>query len=351
MNLRNSAACAVLIAGAWTAALAGSKDHTLDIYWVDSLGGGSTLIVTPNDESVLIDAGNPGGRDAGRIHEVATKVAGLRRIDHLVVTHFHIDHFGGAAELAALMPVGAVYDNGLPLTDPDGSQDPTWPQKSRAYREMKCDRRVVVAPGARIPLLSVNGGPALTATFLAAREKFVGGTGPTATATLPACQDPTPKAVDTSDNRNSVATLVQFGAFRFYDGGDMTWNTEAAMTCPVSRVGSVDVYQVNHHGLDVSNNPLLLRALAPTVAVFNNGPRKGGSLPVVQTLQTLPSLRAIYQVHRNQATPEANGPADQIANTDEAGGKWVRLSVAADGATYTVNIPATGHTASYQSRR
>ncbi|PYI85821.1 MAG: MBL fold metallo-hydrolase, partial [Verrucomicrobia bacterium] len=69
--------------------IAGRADKTLDIYWIDSEGGGSTLIVTPTDESVLIDTGNPGGRDSKRIHETATKAAGLKQIDHLVVTHFH----------------------------------------------------------------------------------------------------------------------------------------------------------------------------------------------------------------------------------------------------------------------
>jgi hypothetical protein len=42
------------------AARAGLADKTLDIYWVDVEGGAATLIVTPNDESVLIDTGMPG---------------------------------------------------------------------------------------------------------------------------------------------------------------------------------------------------------------------------------------------------------------------------------------------------
>jgi hypothetical protein len=46
---------------------AGPRSGTLDVTWIDSEGGGSTLIVTPLGESILIDAGNPGGRDAGRI--------------------------------------------------------------------------------------------------------------------------------------------------------------------------------------------------------------------------------------------------------------------------------------------
>lgn len=348
MRFQKSAWLAWLVSMGIFTARAGSRDRTLDIYWIDSLGGGSTLIVTPNDEALLIDTGNPGGRDPGRIHQLATSVAGLKRIDHVVITHFHSDHYGGAAELAALIPLGTIYDNGLPETDPDGRNDPSWPQKSRGYREMKCDRRVVVTPGSRIPLLGVNSGPVLSATFLAAREKFAGGANASAGAE---CKDPAPKPLDTSDNKNSITTLVQFGAFRFYDGGDMTWNTEAAMTCPTIQVGSVDVYQSNHHGLDVSNNPLLLRALAPSVVVFNNGPRKGGALTVVQSVRELPSVRGIYQVHRNQVSPEANSPAPYIANEGEPGGKWIHLSVAADGGTYTLRVPSTGHSATYVTRR
>src|SRR6476661_8780635 len=92
---------------------AGAAEHTLDIYWVDVEGGGATLIVTPAGESVLIDSGYPGERDARRIFEVATGAAGVKQIDHLVTTHYHLDHFGGAATLSTLMPIRNVYDNEL----------------------------------------------------------------------------------------------------------------------------------------------------------------------------------------------------------------------------------------------
>ena len=58
---------------------ADTADKTLEIFWIDSEGGGSTLIVTPERESVLVDTGNPGGRDSRRIHKVATELAGLKR--------------------------------------------------------------------------------------------------------------------------------------------------------------------------------------------------------------------------------------------------------------------------------
>src|SRR5688500_8460365 len=92
--------------------LGGVKDGRLDIYWVDVEGGAATLIVTPTGESIMIDTGNPGFRDPQRIVKIATEIAGLRRLDHLVTTHYHRDHFGGASTVATLLPIGTVYDNG-----------------------------------------------------------------------------------------------------------------------------------------------------------------------------------------------------------------------------------------------
>src|SRR5436190_15253669 len=138
----------VKLAGALSSVLlilplyAGLADKRLDIYWADVEGGAGTLIVTPSGESILIDTGSSGGRDPGRIHQLATKAAGLKKVDHLIITHFHSDHFGGAAELAQLMPVGIVYDNGIPDRDPDGNPDSaSFLKNIQPYRGMKVDHR------------------------------------------------------------------------------------------------------------------------------------------------------------------------------------------------------------------
>ena len=209
-----------LLSALGISAMAGPIDKTLDIYWVDVEGGGATLMVTPMGESVLIDTGNPGGRDPKRIFKVASEVAGLKKIDHLVITHMHGDHFGGAAELSQMIPIGMVHDNGIPERDPDGGKDSSFLLKIRPYREMNAEGRSVINPGEVLPLKAPGyaGAPKLALRCLCARQQTVPPR-PNEIFTNPLCEGGKEKAPDTSDNANSIVLLLQFGSFRFFDGG------------------------------------------------------------------------------------------------------------------------------------
>jgi competence protein ComEC len=323
---------------------AGQADGRLDIYWVDVEGGAATLIVTPRGQSVLIDTGYPGHRDADRIVKVASDQAGLRQLDHVIITHYHIDHFGGLVELTKLLPVKHLHDNGIF----EGIVD----RPDKSYLEAPVGQRSVIAPGDEIELAQVDkaGAPRLTVKCLGTRGKFVDP--PAGTAPTPDCGSIPPKVFDGTDNANSVVTLVSLGRFEFFDAGDLTWNLEARLVCPENRVGQVDVYQASHHGMDASNHPLIIRALQPRVAIINNGATKGCDIGCFTTLKETPSVEAIYQVHRNERNDGSlNAPDEFIANrSKDCQANFIKLSVAPDGESYTVSIPAHGHERTYQTK-
>jgi competence protein ComEC len=339
--MRRITLAAAIVSLAVTVPIA-QQARSLQVYWIDVEGGAATLIVTPAGESVLVDAGNPGGRDAGRIAKTARDQAHLSRIDAVVVTHLHVDHFGGIAELGAMMPLGTLYENGIDNAPASERAQATVP----AFRAAAVARRVVVEPGTEIPLRQAPGAAATRLRVIGARQTFVKGGRPNAAN----CGGTVEKPTDTSDNANSIVMILEQGPFRMFLGGDTTWNVEARLVCPDDRVGTVDVFQSVHHGLDLSNNPALIRTLQPRVVVFNNGAKKGFEPNAAATVAATPSVQAVYQMHRSVREGAVNTADERIANREEAcNGEGIAMTVTADGKSYEVRLPSTDHARTFRT--
>ena len=318
----------------------------LSIYFIDVEGGASTLIVTPAGESILIDAGWPGfdGRDAKRIKQ-AMDAAHITEIDHMVATHYHADHYGGIPELAKLVPIKHFYDHGKVSPTED---DKNFPVLYAAYQAANKGQSTILRPGDTIPLRQTPGTKPINLLVIAADGNVIDGK---SLKKNPECASMSSQPEDKSDNARSISILLTHGDFQFLDNGDLTWNIENKLVCPVNKIGTVDVYQVTHHGLNTSNNPVLLHSVSPVVAIMNNGPRKGGHPDTVAWLKQVPSLKALYQLHRNvTSTAEQNTLAEFIANPDEQpdAGNMIWLSVDLTKHTIAVTNNRTNATKAYE---
>src|SRR5207248_1324439 len=106
----------------------------------------------------------------------------------------------------------------------------------------------------------------------------------------PYCAAYKPQDPDPTENAQSVSSVVTFGRFRAAHLGDLTWNKEFNLMCPINRIGTVDLFVVSHHGQPISNSEVLVHAIRPRVDVLNNGTRKGGQPDAMKILRSSPGL-------------------------------------------------------------
>lgn len=321
-------ACAILPAA----------DKTLDIYFIDVEGGQATLIVSPEKQSLLVDTGWPGfeDRDADRIAKTAKK-AGLKKIDHLVITHYHRDHVGGISQLLQKIPVVNFIDHG-----PNRETGLPADQLMNAYlKAAATGQRHSLKPGDPIPLKGAD------VKVLAADGELLQEAG----SKNPHCASAAKKADDPSENARSLGFLLTYGKFKFIDLGDLTWNKELELACPADRIGPVSVYLTTHHGMDISGPKELVHAIRPRVAIMNNGSKKGGSPSAWQIVRSSPGLEDLWQLHYAIAGGKDNNSPDAfLADTDEFGsGNYLKVSASKDG-SFTVYNSRNKFSKTYAAR-
>ena len=280
----------------------------LDIYLVDVEGGGATLYVSPEGESLLIDTGNGGAnadRDAGRIMD-AVRDAGITEIDHLITTHWHGDHYGAMEELANRIPIRHFIDHGGTVEDNAGVMEFLDTTYRTLYQNAE---HSVVTPGDRIELAGVE------VTVLASGKRVIdrpisGGGAPN-----PYCADFSPQEEDNGENAQSVGIILRFGEFHVLHLGDLTANTEYDLMCPNNPIGTVELSVVSHHGQPSSNAEVLVHAIEARVGIMNNGTRKGGQPEAMRVLHSAPGLEDLWQLHFSLLSGQAyTVPGVFIAN-------------------------------------
>jgi beta-lactamase superfamily II metal-dependent hydrolase len=354
----------LLVFGVWHQVGRTQSRETLDIYSIDVEGGQSTLYVSPSGRSMLVDAGNPGDRDADRIAAVA-KQAGLTAIDVMLTTHYDGDHHGGVKDVAARIPIRTFVDHGPRINDPGQPQSPqfqTYVERTdRSYAEaVATGKHIVVKPGDTVP---VEG---LDVRVVASNREALKVALPGGGAPNPLCAAYQPHDFDVSENSFSVGLVIRYGTFRMLNLGDLTWNREHDLVCPNNLLGTVDLYLTTHHGLNLSGPPALVHAVKPRVAIMNNAAKKGAAAETMATLRSSPNLEDLWQLHFSVPRPpntayyekaepggkELNTSEQLIANLDEAPTHtpvhYIKVSVRPDG-TFTVTNSRNGFSKQYRA--
>jgi competence protein ComEC len=332
-----------------------AQSRNLDIYWIDVEGGAATLIVSPSRESMLIDTGW-NERDAQRIM-TAAKLAGLTKIDYVVISHFHADHVGGLAALTKLIPTGKYYGRNDEI-------EPANQQWLDSYKAASASKRTIVKPGDRIPIKGIE------ALVVAADSKLlaqpVRGGGPN-----PLCANAEQKEAAGPENQNMIGTRLSYGKFSMLALIDLDWQKEMELVCPVNKLGKITVYQSGRHGsFDGAGAPAMLNAITPQIVIVNNGPRKGmgqvdnavksaskNAAPYEKNaylrMTKIPGIEGIWQGHRSLLDPDPahNTAENMIANPEENpdAGHWIKASVASDG-KFTITNGRNGFSKTYQAR-
>ena len=319
-----------------------SAAQTLDIYFIDVEGGQSTLIVTPAGQSMLIDAGWDGfdNRDPKRIL-AAAREAGIKRIDYLVITHFHRDHVGGVPALAQQLPIDTFIDYGEPIEASDFAQAGFKPYalvRASGTSRRPAPGETLALPGVEVDIVS-SGGARIS-------RPLPGATG----APNGACATSTTPTAEEGENPRSLGIRLRFGKFTFLNLGDLPGSKLAALACPNNLLGHSDVYLVPHHGNSDSAIPAVISAVSPRVAILNNGATKGGYAEGFATLHDAKGIEDVWQLHRTRNAGAVNYPDAFIVNLEEGDkdtGAYLKLSADESG-SFTITNGRTKVTRAYK---
>lgn len=307
-----------------------ASDGTLQIYFVDVEGGQATLFVPSHGQSLLIDTGwgYNAFRDANRI-VAAMKKAKIGKIDFVLITHFHSDHVGGVPQLVQKIKVGTFIDHG-PNRETSKTSSTLYAEYQKA---IVGSEHIVAKPGDRLPIKGLD------VTVVSADGNVIESPLPGAGQPNAACEGVKPKEADPSENARSLGTVIQFGKFRTVDLGDLTWNKELSLMCPVNKLGKADLFVVSHHGMDISNSPALVHGIAPRVAIMDNGSKKGGTADALDVVKSSPGLESLWQLHFADAAGSEHNVSDPfIANVNEGDtGFYLKVEAKEDGSFEVYN--------------
>ncbi len=238
-----------------------SRPHPLQLTFLDIGQGASVLVEFPNRHTMLIDGGGVPGSDfdVGRWVVAPTLLArGITRVDDLVLTHPHPDHYGGLAYVTEHFHPRHFFTNGSTGEEGDeqwqafmGRMQATGLLPEVLHRDMQ---------------------------WLEGDVQLI-------------WRHPPPTGPDESQGKNngSLVTEIRYGDFRALIVGDIQKEAELLIVRDTD-VGTVSVMQVPHHASRTSSTVEFLQRVHPQLAVAQLGFENRYGFPHAEVLRRYDEL-------------------------------------------------------------
>ncbi len=219
------------------------------VFHMIDVGQGLSMLVTCDGQSALIDAGLESSADS--IIDFA-RSRGVRRLEHLFITHPHRDHCGGASRVSrALRPRQLLYPRYF-LEEAALATAGEWAGDSGAALITACAGDVYTLGTATVTVLH-------------------------------------PSADNEIEDMNllSLVLLIEYQGKRLLITGDLTQEGEEQL---LDTLPPVDVLQVGHHGSSGSTGTEFLQMLTPETALISCGRNNDYGHPHADVLERLDQL-------------------------------------------------------------
>ena len=233
------------------------------------IGQGDAVLLGQDGAYCLIDTGPSDSKD-DLVRDL--QLAGISKLDYLVLTHPHADHTGGAREVLRNFSVGQLL---VPPWDAEASGETVdWPRGLFDLAAQQGTTVTTAEDGAVYPLGS---------------------------GTLTILQGGESELYDTDDssahvNNASLCTMFQAGDFRYLSTGDAEAQAEQRLVDRYGKALHATLFKAGHHGSSTSSTEALLQVVQPQAVAISCGLNNDYGHPHARALQRLAEARAeIYR--------------------------------------------------------